>query len=186
MKKTRWIVLLRDIRKTWVSFLSIIVFVSLGVAIYLGIKWNEPALSQAMDRYLDEHRYHDLQMVFPYGFTEDDAAAVAALDGVSAVEGAYNAYGTAQVGGDRCILNIQSLTDTMDHAEVLEGELPAAADEVAVERLLAEALELHLGDTLPIGALRGGKPCLKNSEFTITAIVEHPSFTREAFCQVLF
>ena len=178
MKKTRWIVLLRDIRKTWVSFLSIIVFVSLGVAIFLGIKWNEPALSQAMDRYLDEHRYHDLQMVFPYGFTEDDAAAVAALDGVSAVEGAYNAYGTAQVGGDRCILNIQSLTDTMDHAEVLEGELPAAADEVAVERLLAEALELHLGDTLPIGALRGGKPCLKNSEFTITAIVEHPSFTR--------
>ena len=178
MKKTRWIVLLRDIRKTWVSFLSIIVFVSLGVAIFLGIKWNEPALSQAMDRYLDEHRYHDLQMVFPYGFTEDDAAAVAALDGVSAVESAYNAYGTAQVGGDRCILNIQSLTDTMDHAEVLEGELPAAADEVAVERLLAEALELHLGDTLPIGALRGGKPCLKNSEFTITAIVEHPSFTR--------
>lgn len=178
MKKTRWIVLLRDIRKTWVSFLSIIVFVSLGVAIFLGIKWNEPALSQAMDRYLDEHRYHDLQMVFPYGFTEDDAAAVAALDGVSAVEGAYNAYGTAQVGGDRCILNIQSLTDTMDHAEVLEGELPAAADEVAVERLLAEALELHLGDTLPISALRGGKPCLKNSEFTITAIVEHPSFTR--------
>ena len=178
MKKTRWIVLLRDIRKTWVSFLSIIVFVSLGVAIFLGIKWNEPALSQAMDRYLDEHRYHDLQMVFPYGFTEDDAAAVAALDVVSAVEGAYNAYGTAQVGGDRCILNIQSLTDTMDHAEVLEGELPAAADEVAVERLLAEALELHLGDTLPIGALRGGKPCLKNSEFTITAIVEHPSFTR--------
>ena len=178
MKNTRWIVLLRDIRKTWVSFLSIIVFVSLGVAIFLGIKWNEPALSQAMDRYLDEHRYHDLQMVFPYGFTEDDAAAVAALDGVSAVEGAYNAYGTAQVGGDRCILNIQSLTDTMDHAEVLEGELPAAADEVAVERLLAEALELHLGDTLPISALRGGKPCLKNSEFTITAIVEHPSFTR--------
>ena len=178
MKKTRWIVLLRDIRKTWVSFLSIIVFVSLGVAIFLGIKWNEPALSQAMDRYLDEHRYHDLQMVFPYGFTEDDAAAVAALDGVSALEGAYNAYGTAQVGGDRCILNIQSLTDTMDHAEVLEGELPAAADEVAVERLLAEALELHLGDTLPISALRGGKPCLKNSEFTITAIVEHPSFTR--------
>ena len=178
MKKTRWIVLLRDIRKTWVSFLSIIVFVSLGVAIFLGIKWNEPALSQAMDRYLDEHRYHDLQMVFPYGFTEDDAAAVAALDDVSAVEGAYNAYGTAQVGGDRCILNIQSLTDTMDHAEVLEGELPAAADEVAVERLLAEALELHLGDTLPISALRGGKPCLKNSEFTITAIVEHPSFTR--------
>ena len=178
MKKTRWIVLLRDIRKTWVSFLSIIVFVSLGVAIFLGIKWNEPALSQAMDRYLDEHRYHDLQMVFPYGFTEDDAAAVAALDGVSAVEGAYNAYGTAQVGGDRCILNIQSLTDTMDHAEVLAGELPAAADEVAVERLLAEALELHLGDTLPISALRGGKPCLKNSEFTITAIVEHPSFTR--------
>lgn len=178
MKKTRWIVLLRDIRKTWVSFLFIIVFVSLGVAIFLGIKWNEPALSQAMDRYLDEHRYHDLQMVFSYGFTEDDAAAVAALDGVSAVEGAYNAYGTAQVGGDRCILNIQSLTDTMDHAEVLEGELPAAADEVAVERLLAEALELHLGDTLPIGALLGGKPCLKNSEFTITAIVEHPSFTR--------
>lgn len=178
MKKTRWIVLLRDIRKTWVSFLSIIVFVSLGVAIFLGIKWNEPALSQAMDRYLDEHRYHDLQMVFPYGFTEDDAAAVAALDGVSAVEGAYNAYGTAQVGGDRYILNIQSLSDTMDRATALEGVLPSAPGEIAVERLLAEALDLHPGDKLTITALRGEKSCLKNSVFTVTAIAKHPSFTR--------
>ena len=88
MKKTQWIVLLRDIRKTWVSFLSIIVFVSLGVAIFLGIKWNEPALGRAMDSYLEERQYHDLQLVFPYGFPAEDVSAVAALDGVAAVEGA--------------------------------------------------------------------------------------------------
>ena len=119
MKKTQWIVLLRDIRKTWVSFLSIIVFVSLGVAIFLGIKWNEPALGRAMDSYLEERQYPDLQLVFPYGFPAADVSAVAALDGVAAVEGAYNAYGTTQMGGDRYILNIQSLTDTMDLAVAL-------------------------------------------------------------------
>lgn len=92
MKKTQWIVLLRDIRKTWVSFLSIIVFVSLGVAIFLGIKWNEPALGRAMDSYLDARQYHDLQLVFPYGFPVEDVSAVATMDGVAAVEGAYNAW----------------------------------------------------------------------------------------------
>ena len=190
MKKTQWIVLLRDIRKTWVSFLSIIVFVSLGVAIFLGIKWNEPALGRAMDSYLEERQYHDLQLVFPYGFPAEDVSAVAALDGVAAVEGAYNAYGTTQMGGDRYILNIQSLTDTMDLAVALEGTLPAAEDEVGVERLLADALGLHPGDKLTISAPRGEKSYLKNSEFTITAIVEHPSFTRaetaysRGFCNI--
>lgn len=178
MKKTQRTALLRDIRRTWVSFLSIIVFVSLGVAIFLGVKWNEPALGRAMDSYLDGHGYHDLQLAFPYGFTAEDVAAVAAADGVDAVEGAYNAYGTTEIGGDRYILNIQSLTETMDKAEALEGTLPTADDEIAVERLLADALDLHLGDRISITALRGDKSCLKSNEFTVSAIVEHPSFTR--------
>ena len=86
MKKTRWIVLLRDIRKTWVSFLSVIVFVSLGVAIFLGIKWNEPALSQAMDRYLDEHRYHDLQMVFDFGIKLSEKQLAKVRKGIAKLE----------------------------------------------------------------------------------------------------
>ena len=128
--------------------------------------------------------------MFPYGFPVEDVSAVATMDGVAAVEGAYNAYGTTQVGGDRYILNIQSLTDTMDEAAALEGTLPAAEDEVGVERLLADALGLHPGDKLTISAPRGEKSYLKNSEFTITAIVQHPSFTRaetdysRGFCNI--
>ena len=179
MKKTQWIVLLRDIRKTWVSFLSIAVFVALGVAIFLGIKWSEPALGRAVDSYLDQRQYHDLQFSFPYGFTAEDVAAVADMDGVAAVEGAYNAYGTARVGNDRYILNIQSLTDTMDRATALEGALPAKADEMGVERLLANALGLKVGDRLSITALRGEQSYLKETEFTVTAIVEHPSYIRD-------
>ena len=178
MKKTQWIVLLRDIQKTWVSFLSIIVFVALGVAIFLGIKWNEPALGRAIDNYLDKKQYHDLQLTFPYGFSDEEVSAVAKLDGVAAVEGAYNAYGTIQIQGEYYILNIQSLTDTMDIAVAVEGTLPVAEDEVAVDALFANKMGWHLGDKLCISASRNNKSYLKNSKFTITAFVEHPSFIR--------
>ena len=177
MKKTQWLALFKDIKATLVSFLSITLFVALGIAIFLGIKWNAPALEATANAYYEEHSYHDFTLVFPYALTQDDLKAVEALDAVA--EGVYSVYGTAWVGDERYVLAIQSLTRRIDTARVIAGVMPAAPNEVGIEKLFADAAGLQPGDSLSIEAGNAGNAYLTTQDFTITAIVEHPSYVRK-------
>lgn len=178
MKRTQWTALLADIRKTIVSFISIALFVALGIGVFLGIKWNEPAIAETSKQYYNKHSYHDLILKFPYGVTEDDLAAVKALDGVADAEGAYSAHGQAYVGNERYVLVIQSLTERVDIADILEGTCPSSKNEIGIEKMFADATGLKIGDKLTIDTSNDGNSYLYESEFTITAIVEHPSYIR--------
>lgn len=178
MKKTQWVALLQNIKKTFISFLSIVIFVALGVAIFLGIRWNEFALAEKTDSYLEEHNYHNFQIAFAYGFTDDDLQAIAATDGITDVEGAYSVYGTTEFLGKNYVLAVQSLTERINIANALEGAMPVAPDEIGIERMFAQAVGLKIGDKITIDSKRGKTSYLKASEFTVTAIVEHPSYFR--------
>lgn len=178
MKRTQWTALFADIRKTIVSFISISLFVALGIGVFLGIKWNEPAIAETSKQYYNDHSYHDLFITFPYGVTEDDLAAVKAIDGVADAEGSYSAHGQAYVGEERYVLIVQSLTERLDIADILEGTRPSAKNEIGIEKMFADATGLKVGDKLTIDTGKDGKSYLYESEFTITAIVEHPSYIR--------
>ena len=54
LKPTQLTELLANIKATFVSFFSILMFVALGVGIFLGISWAGPALEGAADRAFDE------------------------------------------------------------------------------------------------------------------------------------
>ena len=72
MKPTQVTELLANIRKTFVSFFSILMFVALGMGVFLGISWAGPALQNAADGMCAEGRFHNFQVQFPYGLTDDD------------------------------------------------------------------------------------------------------------------
>lgn len=177
MKKTHWLSLFRDIKATAVSFVSILLFVALGIAIFLGIKWNEPALKNAADGYYKEHNFQDFALSFPYGFTKEDLEVLEENDNISMAEGCYTAFGSTWAGDERCVLGIQSVTENIDKATVVEGVMPSADNEIGVEQLFADQSGLHVGDTLVLEESQD-KDCLYQKKFTITAIVEHPAYVR--------
>lgn len=144
MKKTQWLALFKDIKATFVSFLSITLFVALGIAIFLGIKWNAPALEATADAYYEAHGYHDFALAFPYALTQDDLKAIEALDATA--EGMYSVNGTAWVGSERYVLAILSLTQSIDASTALAGVMPSAPDELGIEKLFADAAGLKLGE----------------------------------------
>ncbi len=176
MKRTQWTYLFRDIKKTFVSFVSIALFVALGIAVFLGIKWNEPAMANAVNQYLQLHAFRDYLLVFPYGITEADLAQIRQTVGVESAEGAYSAYGTSKIDGDKCVLHVQSLTESIDVATVKEGTMPALENEIGIDPLLAKQKGIGVGDTLEIFAEQNGTSCLKEAQFTVTAIMEHPAY----------
>ena len=83
MKPTQVKELFANIRKTFVSFFSILMFVALGVGVFLGISWAGPALQNAADNEFDKGSLHHFQIQYLYGLTDDDLAELAKVEGVS-------------------------------------------------------------------------------------------------------
>ncbi|MBQ9003073.1 MAG: FtsX-like permease family protein [Eggerthellaceae bacterium] len=148
MKPTQITELFANIRKTFVSFFSILMFVALGVGVFLGISWAGPALENAADALFDEGRFHDFQIQFPYGLTDGDLEELAQVEGVTRVEAERQSFQTLERGGDNLTVKVQSLGRDVDVPIVVEGELPDAPDEMAFHAESAKKLGVSVGDTV--------------------------------------
>lgn len=94
--------------------------------------------------------FQDFSLSFPYGFTQEDIEAVEALDDVSLAQGAYFAYGTTWADGERFVLAVQSWTENIDRATIVEGVMPSASNKIAVEQIFADRSGLKVVDTMNI------------------------------------
>lgn len=176
MKKTQWLFLLRDIQKTWVSFVSIVLFVAMGMAIFLGIRWNCPAMQATVNDYLEAHRAHDLVVSFPYGLNDADLKALKSNPDVSALESSYTGFGMLTLDGKKYVLVLQSITTDIDRAELVEGRMPSAPNEIGVEQQFLDRTGMKLGDTFTLDTKTEDKSYLKETKLTITALVRHPAY----------
>lgn len=176
MKKTQWLFLLRDIQKTWVSFLSIVLFVAMGMAIFLGIRWNCPAMQATVNDYLEAHSAHDLVVSFPYGLNDADIDALKSISDVDALEPSYAGFGMLTLDGKKYVLVLQSITTDIDRAELVEGRMPSAPNEIGVEQQFLDRTGMKLGDTITLDTKTEDKSYLKETKLTITALVRHPAY----------
>ena len=148
MKPTQTQELFVSIKKTFVSFFSILMFVALGVSVFLGISWAGPALENATGQVFDKGSFHNFQVQFPYGLTDSDVKALSEIEGVSQVETAYQSFQTVRLDGNKLTVKVQSLGQSIDTPIVAEGELPTKAGEMAFHAESARRLGIHVGDTI--------------------------------------
>lgn len=203
MKKTQIIDILTTVKRSAVAFLSVTMFVSMAVAIFSGISWSTLALKEGVDRSVEAGRYHDLEIDFALGMTEEDLAALRALDGVDEIEGTRTVYENLKLGIWSYQLAVTQITQDVDTFTSVRGTVPRKAGEIAVQIDTAERLGLDIGDTITFepdedatgrnlhmllsydadsGCFpQSGSPesgtrsgYLAQDTFVVTAIVEHP------------
>ena len=177
MKPTQVTELFANMRKTFVSFFSILMFVALGVGVFVGINWTAPALQNAAEAEFDEGAFHHVQVSLPYGLSQDDIAALAALEDVDEVEPVLQAFATYSAKGRDYTFKLQTIDKSIDKPIQVQGSLPQRDDEIALKASSAAEFGLGIGDTLRFkgaGAAVAGVNQLVNSEYTITALVESP------------
>ena len=178
VKPTRALETLANIRVNLVAFVSIAMFVGLGIAVFLGIRWGGEAMRLGVHSAMDAGSAHDIEVAFPYGLTDDDLARLRETEGVSDVEGGYSAFATiAGTSGD-IVIRLQSLTERMDRATVTEGRLPEADDEVALVRHWANRAGIAVGDTIELKRGQGttGADCMRSGRLKVVGLVQHPSY----------
>ena len=175
MKKTQGKDALRNIRKQTVSYLSVVVIAMLAVLAYLGINFAAEAIGNNGDDFYDACNFRDVQIISTKLITPDDIEAIRAVKGVSDVEGTLRTEGTVITSDNNTDVMVVSLTGRINVVQVIEGRLPASANECVIEKVIDEDTGLGIGDTIKVQNPKGGIPdYLKETEYVITGIVFHP------------
>ena len=132
MKRIRIVELLAEIKANLVPFISVCMFVCLGIGLFLGIQWGGVAMSKVVEETFESGTMHDIEVQFPYGLTRDDLDQLEAIEGVTDVEAGYVSFQTMLDGSSRYVVKLQGLTESIDQPINVEGTLPAKADEAAL------------------------------------------------------
>lgn len=148
MKKTQFIDLVQIIKKNIVAFVSICLFVMLAVGLFLGIGFSSGATKQIADKIGSIGNYHDLDVLYPYGFSSDDINNVKQISDSLDVEGYYYAYEFLNVNDNKNQISVKQITSSIDILYNIEGTLPSKAGEIAIEKTTANDLGISIGDTI--------------------------------------
>ncbi|MBE6479219.1 MAG: FtsX-like permease family protein [Olsenella sp.] len=186
MKPSRITELLANVRSTFVSFFSIVMFVTLGVGLFLGIRGAAVSLERAASIAYRDGAFHDVEVAFPYGLDDDVLRAIQGLDGVDLVVPCYLSYQTHEADGVGHAVVVHSLTEDVDLCAVAEGSLPSQADQVAISAGYAQAHGIGVGDSLSLAhdatddADPDGMRFLTCGDFTVTGIVSNPYYLAQS------
>lgn len=170
--KARTKYLLRTIRKNGVPFFAVAFIAATSIAIFLGLQSSATAILKEADRYFVTNRLESLEITCANGITQEDMDAIAGWDGVDAVEGGYSAMALMDGEREKITIQARSLCSDMNDPVVMEGTLPSAPDEAAVEQIFAEEQGIQIGDEI---ALEHDGNFVSDT-FRVTAIVNEPFF----------
>ncbi|MBR4807394.1 MAG: hypothetical protein IKZ65_02775, partial [Lachnospiraceae bacterium] len=148
MKKTQFIDLIKIIKSTFVSFFSVTLFVTLGVGVFLGMSWGGRGLAMSIAKAQDDNNFRDLEIISPYGFTDDDMRELRKVEGVADVEGTYTAYAYFYQGDIKLQAKICTVPEDINKLFSFEGSMPSKPNEIIVEKFWANARNIKIGDTI--------------------------------------
>ncbi len=150
MKRTHRRELLNTIKSSKVSFVSIVFFVALAVAIFVGLSWTGDGTRAAIDRQMEDTHYYDYELIFPYGFTDSDVKQIGNMEGVDELATIKLAYGVYNKDKVDYQVKIQELCNSINTPIVIEGRLPDKVGEVALESDFASRQDIAVGDSIKV------------------------------------
>lgn len=175
MKKTQIKDALRNIRKKWISFISICFIVFLGIGCFLWVGFAGKAFEISAADFLTSRKFADLELVSSLGITESNIEKLNADENILIAEGFLQSSGKIVHKGTVLKTEILTATEKVNVAHVESGRMPANGSECAVDVSLAESAGIGIGDTV---ALSDNSDVFNAVEYTVVGFVTHPSFIR--------
>lgn len=185
MKKTALMKdIAREIKRSFARFLSIMLIVAMGVGFFVGVKATAPSIYKSGEERFNDAHMMDLEVLSTVGFSEEDAEAVRAVEGVDRVLVSYSLDAIYNVGYDEsAVVKIMAIPEDeenwINQPTVLQGRMPENPDECIVcdcgtyegwyELGEPIVLEDEAGDTLV-------DDVMNTREFTVVGIVEMPQY----------
>ena len=124
---------------------------ALGVAFYVGTRASGPDMELSADALYDQTNLMDIRVLGTLGMTDEDVAAIRAIEGVTDAQGAYTADAVLTVGDHEHIATLFSLCDSMNRVTVEQGRLPenSSAFCITIPIFLLREMGAYLSTSIP-------------------------------------
>ena len=172
---------LREIKKSYKRFISILLMAFLGVGFFAGIRASSPDMLDTIDTYYKNQNVYDIQVLSTLGLTSDDINAISKIENVEHVDGNFETDGQIEVGNKEVIAKVMSLND-FNTPVLIDGSLPSAKNECVVEERFLTVNNKNIGDTIELNIKNmqndNGEdvPYLYEKELKIVGTVQSPMY----------
>lgn len=172
VKRMLW----RDIRRTFsksrARFFSIVALIALGCFALVGFKVTGPDMRATAERYFDGLNLCDLTVIADMGIDDDDAAQIAQAGDIDTLEFGY-LVDVAYTGTTDAV-RVFSAPREISEFELVDGRMPASADEVALDADAADEHPIGLTVTFDERPSDDGSTSLTTHTFTVVGFVDSP------------
>lgn len=172
---------LREIKKSYKRFISILLMAFLGVGFFAGIRASSPDMLDTIDTYYKNQNVYDIQVLSTLGLTSDDINVISKIENVEHVDGNFETDGQIEVGNKEVIAKVMSLND-FNTPVLIDGSLPSAKNECVVEERFLTVNNKNIGDTIELNIKDmqndNGEdvPYLYEKELKIVGTVQSPMY----------
>lgn len=168
---------LREIGKTKSRFLSILLICAIGVGFFSGVRATCDIMKTSADDYYDKSRLFDLRVLSTFGLTENDAAAIAGIDGVDGVYPSKYTDLALHVGDAEYLTRVYSKTpDEINMIDIFEGRSAEAEDECVLSYGFIKG-GIKVGDTVSLVDLTNADEFpLVRDEYKIVGFYNTPMY----------
>jgi len=160
------------------------VIVAIGVFMFAGLGSTGILMQNVGNTYYDDGNFFDVHVVSTYGLGNKDMEALAQVEGVVSVTGAYNldafiVQGTAQINTRIHSIHIgEDMYRQVNQPEILSGRYPERFDEAVVEENILKLLDIRVGDTIRLQSGRTAdiRTRLRTNVFRVVGTVQSPLY----------
>ena len=168
----------REIRKSLGRYLAILAIVALGVGFFCGLCICRDAMVETGDDYLNRHSMYDYRLISTLGFDRDDAAAFAAVEGVTAAAGSVTQDALVEIEGTDTsgVLVFHALTENVNEISLTAGRLPNAPDEMVADAMVFPVESIGQRVRIASGNDEDTLDMFACDEYTIVGLGNSPTY----------
>lgn len=125
----------QTILRSITRYIAIVLIIALGAAIFVGLRTTKTDMIQTGQEFMDGANMFDLRLLNSYGWSKENVAQIAAIDGVVDAEGVMSLDVLARFDGqeDESVYKIYDLPDTVTKPLLQGGRMPENSQECLVD-----------------------------------------------------
>lgn len=181
MKKALFKNNLKTISKTRRRFISILIMAFLGVGFYSGLVATSPDMLESLDKYADDSKFFDINVISTLGLTDDDVASIKEIEGIEGVYGIQTKDTLVQFEEKESICKVIEYNENINVPTIISGRLPENSNECLLDEgySVTGNLEDYIGKTIILNnedTNSDDSSIFTQKEFKIVGIVESPLY----------
>ncbi len=185
MSEALWKDTLREIKRSFNRFISILLIIALGVGFFVGIKCASPSMLATADYYFHSQQLMDFKLQSTVGFDTDDLESIANTDKIAGIMPAYSADVILRQENKSTTVKMMSISpkespyQNLNQPVLIEGRLPESSNECVVDHTQTMNGIIEIGSTIQLEPTVGEQnlsEILASDIYTVVGIVESPMF----------